>query len=51
MLDRELEQRVAPAQFQLAGDVVAVMFDGADADVERRRDQRRARAGSEMTPG
>lgn len=38
MLHRELEQRVAATQFQLEGDVVAVMFDGADTDVEQRRD-------------
>lgn len=38
MLDRELEERVAPAQFQFEGDVVAVVFDGADADVERAGD-------------
>ncbi len=38
MLHRELEQRVAAAQFQLEGDVVAVMLDRADADVQQRRD-------------
>ena len=38
MLDGELEERVAPAQFQVEGDVVAVVFDGPDADVERAGD-------------
>jgi len=32
MLDGELDQGVAAAQVEFGGDVVAVMFDGADAD-------------------
>ena len=35
VLNRELEQRVAPVQVQLDGDVVAVVFDCPDADMER----------------
>jgi len=34
MLDREFDKRVAAAQAEFCGDVVAVVFDGADADAQ-----------------
>jgi len=36
MLDREFDKRVAAAQAEFCGDVVAVVFDGADADAQSR---------------
>src|SRR5262249_10642118 len=38
MLDGELDQGVAAAQVEFGGDVVAMMFDGADADAHGGRD-------------
>ena len=38
MLDGELDQGVAAVQVEFGGDVVAVMFDGADADAQCSRD-------------
>src|SRR5262245_1810302 len=34
MLEGELDQRVAAVQFEFSGDVVAMMFNGADTDAQ-----------------